>query len=68
MPKFVSPHFLLAAMFILFLPVSLQGADVKVLFAQELKDIAGKTGQVLTVDYKPGESSAQHRHNAHTFV
>ncbi len=58
---------LLGALMILS-PLSLQSAEVDVLFSQELMDITGKTGQMLTVDYAPGESSAQHRHNAHTFV
>ncbi len=43
-------------------------ADVSLLFDQKLQDIPGKSGQVLTVTFAPGESSAQHRHNAHTFV
>ncbi len=45
-----------------------QATEVEVLFSQELQDIQGKSGQMLTVTYAPGESSAQHRHNAHTFV
>ena len=28
----------------------------------------GKAGQLLTVEFAPGEVSAPHRHNAHTFV
>ena len=38
------------------------------LFKQELADMPGKAGQVLTVEFAPGEVSASHRHNAHTFV
>jgi len=44
------------------------GAEVSVVFTKELADIPGKTGQILTVEYAPGESSRQHRHNADTFV
>ena len=44
------------------------GAEVAMLFKQDLPDIAGKAGQLLTVEFEPGEVSAPHRHNAHTFV
>jgi quercetin dioxygenase-like cupin family protein len=45
-----------------------QGAKVTPLIAQELKGIEGKEGTMLTVEYPPGGSSAEHRHNAHVFV
>ena len=54
-------------LFFLFFP-GVQATEVDVLFSQELPDIQGKSGQMLTVTYAPGETSAQHRHNAHTFV
>ena len=44
------------------------GAEVAMLFKQELADMPGKAGQLLTVEFAPGEVSAPHRHNAHTFV
>ena len=50
------------------LPISALSAEVAMLFKQELADMAGKAGQVLTVEFAPGEVSAPHRHNAHTFV
>ena len=50
------------------LPISALSAEVAMLFKQELVDMAGKAGQVLTVEFAPGEVSAPHRHNAHTFV
>ena len=50
------------------LPVSALGADVTMLFKQDLTDMPGKAGQMLTVEFAPGEVSAAHRHNAHTFV
>ena len=61
---------LLKALLISFtlLPISALGAEVAMLFKQELADMAGKAGQVLTVEFAPGEVSAPHRHNAHTFV
>ena len=50
------------------LPCPALSTEVAVLFKQDLPDIAGKTGLMLTVEYEPGESSAAHRHNANTFV
>ena len=60
-------HFLFTTLLCL-LAFTSHAADVQLLFDQQLQDIPGKSGQVLTVTYGPGESSAQHRHNAHTFV
>ena len=50
------------------LPYPALSTEVAVLFKQDLPDIAGKTGLMLTVEFEPGESSAAHRHNANTFV
>ena len=41
---------------------------VNPLMAQDLAGLAGKEGMMLTVEYGPGASSTQHRHNAHVFV
>ena len=60
--------YLPGATFLSLLAFSCHAADVSLLFDQKLQDIPGKSGQVLTVTFAPGESSAQHRHNAHTFV
>jgi quercetin dioxygenase-like cupin family protein len=38
------------------------------LMAQEMAGLAGKEGLMLTVEYEPGASSTEHRHNAHVFV
>ncbi len=57
---------LLAGIAILPLPAS--SAEVAMLFKQDLADMPGKAGQLLTVEFAPGEVSAAHRHNAHTFV
>ena len=38
------------------------------LMTKDLAGIAGKEGTMVTVEYPPGGSSAEHRHNAHTFV
>ena len=59
-----------SSQFVLFFLLSpaVQATEVEVLFSQELLDIQGKSGQMLTVTYAPGEASGQHRHNAHTFV
>jgi len=48
--------------------VGAQSAKVTPLLAKELSDIAGKEGTIATVEYAPGGSSAEHRHNAHVFV
>ena len=45
-----------------------QGAKVTPLMNQDLTGIAGKESTMVTVEYGPGASSAEHRHNAHTFV
>ena len=38
------------------------------LLTQELTNLENKEVLMLTVEYGPGQSSAPHRHNAHTFV
>lgn len=45
-----------------------QDAKVTPLIAKDLTGVAGKEGTMVTVEYAPGASSAEHRHNAHTFV
>jgi quercetin dioxygenase-like cupin family protein len=45
-----------------------QEAKVTPLMTKELSGIAGKEATMVTVEYGPGGSSAEHRHNAHTFV
>jgi quercetin dioxygenase-like cupin family protein len=45
-----------------------QEAKVTPLMTKQLSDIAGKEAAMVTVEYAPGASSAEHRHNAHTFV
>jgi quercetin dioxygenase-like cupin family protein len=55
----------------LFLAAGASAADdakVTPLMTKDLTDIAGKEATMLTVEYAPGASSAEHRHNAHTFV
>jgi quercetin dioxygenase-like cupin family protein len=48
--------------------LSISSTEISVIFSQDLPDIPGKTGDILIVEYAPGESSATHRHNANTFV
>jgi quercetin dioxygenase-like cupin family protein len=48
--------------------VSAQEAKVTPLMRKELTDLPGKEALMITVEYGPGQSSAPHRHNAHTFV
>ena len=45
-----------------------QEAKVTPLMTKELADIPGREALMVTVQYAPGQSSAVHRHNAHTFV
>lgn len=45
-----------------------QGPKVTPLMTKELTGVAGKECMMVTVEYAPGGSSAEHRHNAHTFV
>jgi quercetin dioxygenase-like cupin family protein len=45
-----------------------QDAKVTTIRTQDLAGISGKEATMLTVDYAPGGSSAEHRHNAHVFV
>jgi quercetin dioxygenase-like cupin family protein len=45
-----------------------QDATVTPLLTKPLAGVAGKEGLMLTVEYPPGVASAEHRHNANTFV
>jgi quercetin dioxygenase-like cupin family protein len=45
-----------------------QDAKVTPLMTKDLTGIAGKEGTMVTVEYAPGASSTEHRHNAYTFV
>src|SRR5947207_1138783 len=45
-----------------------QDAKVTPLMTKQPSGIAGKEATIVTVEYAPGASSAEHRHNAHTFV
>jgi len=45
-----------------------QEAKVTSLMTQDLKELPGQEATMLTVEYPPGGSSPEHRHNAHVFV
>jgi quercetin dioxygenase-like cupin family protein len=45
-----------------------QDAKVTPLLTKDLAGLAGKEAMMVTVEYPPGASSAEHRHNAETFV
>ena len=45
-----------------------QEAKVTPLMTQELAGKDGKEGTMIMVEYAPGGSDAQHRHNAYAFV
>ena len=56
------------ALFLALAAALAQDAKVTPLMTKDLADIAGKEAAMVTVEYAPGASSAEHRHNAHTFV
>ena len=58
----------ISLLWLLVAPAAAEGPKVTPLMAQELVDLSGKEGVMLTVEYAPGASSDKHRHNAHTFV
>ena len=45
-----------------------QEANVKSLMSKDLKDLPGKEGLMIVVEYPPGATDPIHRHNAHAFV
>lgn len=45
-----------------------QEPEVTSLMSKDLKDIPGKEGVMIIVDYPPGGADPVHRHNAHGFV
>jgi quercetin dioxygenase-like cupin family protein len=45
-----------------------QEAKVTPLMTKELSGIPGQEATMVTVEYAPGASSSEHRHNAHVFV
>jgi quercetin dioxygenase-like cupin family protein len=47
---------------------SAQEAQVNSLMSKDLKDMPGKEGLMITVEYPPGWSDPIHRHNAQAFV
>ena len=58
----------LIAMCLAVVAAAAQDAKVTPLMRQELAGISGKEATMVTVEYAPGGSSAEHRHNAHVFV
>lgn len=45
-----------------------QGVTVAPLMSQDLADMPGKEGLMITVDYAPGAADPVHRHRAHGFI
>ena len=45
-----------------------QEAKVTQLMSKDLKELPGKEGLMITVEYPPGSSDPIHRHNAQAFV
>ena len=50
------------------LAAAADSAKVTQLMKQDLAGMTAKEATMLTVEYPPGGSSPEHRHNAHTFV
>ena len=45
-----------------------QSTTATPLMTQELAGLPDKEAMMITVEYAPGASTPEHRHNAHTFV
>ena len=45
-----------------------QQAKVTDLMSKDLRNIPGKEGRMILVEYPPGSSDPIHRHNAHAFL
>ncbi len=58
----------LVAIWLLTAAAEAQDAKVTPMLTKELTNLPGKEALMVTVEYAPGGSSAEHRHNAHTFV
>ena len=58
----------LIAMYMTAAALMAQGTTATPLMTQELAGLSGKEAMMITVEYAPGASSPEHRHNAHTFV
>ncbi|WP_411882307.1 cupin domain-containing protein [Polaromonas sp. YR568] len=69
MKKICIPLFLAAAFLAQpVLAAGPQGISVTPLMAQNLSDMPGKEGLMITVDYAPGAADPVHRHRAHGFI
>lgn len=70
MKKIRIPLFLAAAALLTLpaLAAGPQGVSVTPLMAQNLSDMPGKEGLMITVDYAPGAADPVHRHRAHGFI
>lgn len=49
-------------------PALAEDAKINPIMTKDLTGLDGKEGTMLMVEYPPGGSSDQHKHNAHTFV
>lgn len=49
-------------------PLLAQQAEVTPLLSQDLADMPGKEGVMITVTFPPGSTDPVHRHNAHAFI
>ncbi len=49
-------------------PLLAQEPNVMERMSKDLKDLPGKEGTMITVEYPPGGKDPVHRHNAHAFV
>jgi quercetin dioxygenase-like cupin family protein len=59
---------MLVLLFLMTGAVMAQQPEVTTLMSKELKDIPGKEGEMIIVEYAPGGEDPIHRHNSHAFV
>jgi len=62
------PKLVLALVFLMSNELLAQEAKVTELMSTDLKNLPGKEGLMITVEYPPGSVDPIHRHNAHGFI
>ena len=68
MHRLFAPAAVIGIVWLFGAPACAQQTKVTPLLSKDLAGLAGKEATMVTVEYAPGASSSEHRHNAHTFV